>query len=418
MEFFTLHDHRGLHPPMASSLISALTVTTPGPDTPTRPVTDSERRGLLDAVSLVPDPRNPRGIRYPLAALLTVAVCAVLAGASSFTAITDWLYDLDEPAQARLGFTRGIPAGTTVWRLLTRLDDALVSAVLAGWLRARAQPAPERPHRYRTVIAVDGKTLRGARLAEGRQVHLLSALDTSTGIVLAQVTVDTKSNEIPAFTPLLNAVEKILGDLAGVLFVADALHTQTDHARQITARGAHLLLQAKGNQPTLFAQLKAVPWAQIPVGDRTRDRGHGRKETRTVKAVTVHIPGGIAFPHAQQAVRITRTRTVDGKTSRETAYLITSLPAAHAQPADLQKWARAEWLIENQVHNVRDVTFREDQHQARTGTGPAIMATLRNTAIGWHRINGATNIARANRRADRRSNDLIQAVTSIYPNTQ
>jgi len=401
-----------------ASLIPVLTVTTTRTETPPQPVTDGERGGLLDAVRLIPDPRNPRGIRYPLAAVLTVAVCAVLAGATSFTAITDWLYDLDEPAQARLGFTRGVPAGTTVWRLLTRLDAALVTAVLAGWLQSRAQPVAARPRRYRTVIAVDGKTLRGARLPEGRQVHLLSALDTSTGIVLAQVTVDTKSNEIPAFTPLFNAVEKVLGSLAEVLFVADAMHTQTGHAEQITARGAHLFLQAKGNQPTLHKQLKALPWAQIPAGDRTRDQGHGRTETRTVKAVTLHTPGGIAFPHAHQAVRITRTRTTGGKTSRETAYLITSLPAADAQPADLQKWARWEWLIENQIHHVRDVTFREDRHQARTGTGPAVMATLRNTAIGWHRINGATNIARANRRADRRSGDLIQAVTSSYPNTQ
>src|SRR5690242_4378956 len=130
------------------------------------------------------------------------------------------------------------------------------------------------------------------------------------------------------------------------------MHTQIDHAQQVTARGAHLLLQAKGNQPTLHTQLKALPWAQIPVEDRTRDRGHGHTETRTVKAVTLHTPGGIAFPHAQQAVRITRTRTTDGKTSRETAYLITSLPTTDAQPAELQKWTRAEWLIENQIHNV------------------------------------------------------------------
>ncbi|WP_229795820.1 ISAs1 family transposase, partial [Actinoplanes campanulatus] len=387
---------------MASSLIRVLTVTTPGSDTPAPPVTDSERGGLVEALGRVPDPRNPHGTRYPLVALLTVAVCAVLAGATSFAAIADWLYDLDEPDQARLGFTRGVPAGTTMWRLLTRLDAGVLSAVLAGWLRSRTPSAPIRPRRYRTVIAVDGKTLRGARLPEGRQVHLLSALDTSTGIVLAQVTVEAKSNEIPAFTPLLAAVEKVLGSLTGILFVADAMHTQTDHAEQITSRGAHLLLQAKGNQPTLHAQLKTLPWAQIPVGDRTRDRGHGRKETRTVKAVTLHTPGGIAFPHAQQAARIIRTRTVDGNTSRETTYLVTSLTAPDAQPSDLQKWARAEWLIENQVHNVRDITFREDLHQARTGTGPAVMATLRNTAIGWHRINGDTNIARANRRADRR----------------
>ena len=322
---------------MASSLIHALTVTTPGSDTPTPPVTDSERAGLVEALGRIPDPRNPHGTRYPLVALLTVAVCAVLAGATSFAAIIDWLYDLDEPDQVRLGFTRGVPAGTTMWRLLTRLDASVVSTALAGWLRSRTPPAPARPRRYRTVIAVDGKTLRGSRLPEGRQTHLLSALDTSTGVVLAQVTVDTKSNEIPAFTLLLDAVEKVLGSLTGVLFVADAPHTQTGHAEQITRRGAHLLLQAKGNQPTLHAQLKTLPWAQVPVGDRTRDRGHGRRETRTVKAVTLQTPGGIAFPRAQPAARITRTRTVDGKTSRETAYLITSLSATEAQPADLQK---------------------------------------------------------------------------------
>jgi DDE_Tnp_1-associated len=99
---------------MASSLISVLTVTTPGLDTSPPPVTDGEQCGLLEAVNLVPDPRSPRGIRYPLAALLAVAVCAVLAGASSFAAIADWLYDLDEPAQVRLGFTRGVPTGTKV----------------------------------------------------------------------------------------------------------------------------------------------------------------------------------------------------------------------------------------------------------------------------------------------------------------
>jgi hypothetical protein len=153
------------------------------------------------------------------------------------------------------------------------------------------------------VIAVDGKTLRGARLGDGRQVHLLSALDTTTGLVLAQVTVDTKSNEITSFAPLLDAVETVLGTLAGVLFIADALHTQTGHAAEVTARQAHLLVQVKGNQPTLFKQLKRLPWAQIPVGDRTRDRGHGRRETRTVKAVTVRTPGGIGFPHAQQPSR-------------------------------------------------------------------------------------------------------------------
>jgi hypothetical protein len=167
-------------------------------------------------------------MRYPLAGLLTVAVCAVMAGASSFTAIADWLHDLDDIDRARLGFIRGIPATTTMWRLLTRLDADHLASILANWLRTRAQPsAAARPRRHRIAIAVDGKTPRGARRPDGTQVHLLSALDTSTGIVLAQVTVAAKSNETPAFTPLLDAVEAVLGSLHGLVFIADAPHTQT-----------------------------------------------------------------------------------------------------------------------------------------------------------------------------------------------
>lgn len=105
-------------------------------------------------MAAVPDPRDARGVRYPLAGLLTVAVCAVLAGASSFAAITDWLHDLDAHARARLGFIHGVPVGTTVWRLLTRLDAALLATILAGWLCARVRPATPRPrHRDRDGTA-------------------------------------------------------------------------------------------------------------------------------------------------------------------------------------------------------------------------------------------------------------------------
>jgi predicted transposase YbfD/YdcC len=406
---------------MSACPIPVLSAVTTPTGTPARPVTEGERIGLLQALSAVPDPRCPRGLRYPLAGLLAVGVCAVMAGASSFSAIADWLHDLDDIARARLGFIKDVPATSTMWRLLTRLDADLLATILAGWLRTRTgSPATVRRSRYRQVIAIDGKTLRAARRPDGSQVHLLSALDTSTGIVLAQVTVAAKSNEIPAFTPLLDAIEHVLGSLHDLLFVADALHTQTSHANEIAARGAHLLIPVKGNQPTLFTQLKTLPWAQVPTGHQTRDHSHGRRETRTVKAITVHTPGGILFPHAHQAVRITRTRTISstGKTSRETVYLTVSLPATDAHPADLQDWIRREWLIENRVHHVRDVTFREDLHQARTGTGPAVMATLRNTAIGYHHTTGDTNIARATRRANRRPHDLITAVTSSNPRTQ
>ncbi|GAA3781621.1 hypothetical protein GCM10022225_82540 [Plantactinospora mayteni] len=244
---------------MASSLIPALAVTAPTGHIATTPVTDGERGGLVLALAAVPDPRDPRGVRYPLTALLAVAVCAVLAGASSFAAITDWLHDLDEQMQARLGFTRGIPAGTTVWRLLTRLDAGLLTAVLADWLRARTPSGPTPPRRYRMVIAVDGKTLRGSRI-DGRQVHLLSALDTSTGIVLAQITIDTKSNEIPAFGPLLDAVEAVLGTLAGVLFTADATaYPDRPRRRDRPPRGAPARAgQGQPADPVQAAQTAAM----------------------------------------------------------------------------------------------------------------------------------------------------------------
>ncbi|WP_444951964.1 ISAs1 family transposase [Micromonospora ureilytica] len=293
-------------------------------------------------MSRVPDPRDPRGVRYPLTGLLTVAVCADLAGASSFAAITDWLHDLDDQARDQLGFGDQMPVGTTVWRLLTRLDDALLSTVLADWLRTRVRPVESRPHRHRTVIAVDGKALRGARCGQGGRVHLLSALDANTGIILAQVTIAAKSNEIPAFAPLLDAVEQVMGSLTGLLFIADALHTQTAHAQEIAARGAHLMIPAKGNQPILYTPAQALPWPDVPAGGRRRDRGHGRRETRTVKAITLRTPGGIRLPQAEQAVGIIRTRTTGGRTSRETAYFTVSLPAEHAQPTDLQDWARRE----------------------------------------------------------------------------
>ncbi len=418
MELLRQHDSEGPHPLMSSSPIAAIMGHRSTDATQPAAVTDSERQGLLTALAAVPDPRDPRGKRYPLTSMLATAVCAVMAGACTFAAMADWVRDLDPPAWAKLGFTDQLPVPTTLWRLLVRIDDTELAAVLTRWVRARTTLVRASGRRSRKVIAIDGKVLRGAKLPDGRQVHLLSAFDTTTGVVLAYVQIAVKSNEIPAFTPLLDLVAAQLGSLAGVVFVADAMHAQTDHAREVALRGACLMVAVKANQPTLFTQLKHLPWAQVPVGDCRRDTGHGRRETRTVKALTVATPGGLGFPHAEQAVRITRTRTVKDKTTREMAYLVVSLPAEQAQPVDLQDWARREWHIENRLHWVLDVTLREDEHQVRTGTGPAVASVLRHTAIGYHRSNGETNIARATRRANRRSNDLIDAVTRSYSTTQ
>jgi hypothetical protein len=135
-----------------------------------------------------------------------------------------------------------------------------------------------------------------SRAADGRQVHLFSAYDTSTGIVLAQVQIAVKSNEIPAFTPLLRLVKTVLGSLEGVLIVADALHAQVGHADLLAEHGAHLMVTIKANQPTLHDQIKGLPWSKVPIGAQTRETAHGRKETRTVKALTVATRAGWDSP--------------------------------------------------------------------------------------------------------------------------
>ena len=152
----------------------------------------------------------------------------------------------------------------------------------------------------------------------------------------------------------------------------------------------------KKNQPGLYAQVKNLPWRQIPAGARQRDRGHGRVERRTLKAATVAT--GLAFPHAAQAIAVTRRirALTSGKWRTVTVYAITSLTVSQASAAQLAEWIRGHWRIEA-LHHIRDVTYGEDCSQIRTGNGPQAMATLRNLAIAILKLAGAGNIAAATR---------------------
>jgi predicted transposase YbfD/YdcC len=166
-------------------------------------------------------------------------------------------------------------------------------------------------------------------------------------------------------------------------------------------RDAHWILTVKANHPGLLKRLRGLPWKQIPVADHSHGKRHGRTESRTVKVTTV--AAGIGFPHARQAVQVTR-RTRRGTTARwrtETVYAVTDLDYDQISPADLADAIRAHWGIENRLHWVRDVTFAEDLSQVRTGAGPAVMATLRNLAISVHRLAGAANVAAASRHVAR-----------------
>jgi len=355
--------------------------------------------GVLSALGSVTDPRKRRGVRHGCTAVLAIAVCAVLAGARSYVGIAEWAADLPPTVRARLGVGRRAPSESTIRRVLQRIDPDELDKAACDWLARQARPPAVAGRRCRRVVAVDGKTVRGARvrsLPDARAVHLLAAFDPTTGTVLAQTVVDGKTNEISAFGPLLDRIE-----LTDVLVTADALHTQRGHVAYLTGRGAHYLLTVKGNQPKLRAQLRALPWTDVPVADQTSNSGHGRSETRTVKLTTVDA--GIAFPGARLALQITRRRRPAGarRWQRETVYAITDLNFEQTTPDELADALRAHWHIENRLHWVRDVTYAEDLSQVRTGHGPAVMATLRNLAISLHRIAGASSIATACRTAAR-----------------
>jgi predicted transposase YbfD/YdcC len=146
------------------------------------------------------------------------------------------------------------------------------------------------------VIAVDGKTLRGSGHGSDGSRHLLAALDHAHGVVLGQVEVGAKTNEIPLFTALPDRL-----DIQDAVITADALHAQREHTRYLARRGAHYVITVKRNQPGLHARLAALPWRDVRAAYDKRERGHGRRERRTLKATSV--ARGLAFPHAAQAIR-------------------------------------------------------------------------------------------------------------------
>lgn len=323
-------------------------------------------------------------------------MCAVVAGYRSYTAIAEWVGDLPDEAAARLGMQPSRrPSEPMIRRLLQALDPERLSTVVGGWCHRQL---PDLQVGWRRAVAVDGKTLRGSGDADTPARHVLAAVEHTTGAVLAQTDVEETTNEITRFVPLLEQV----GDLRGVVVTADALHCQRDHVTYLAKRGAHWVLTVKRNQPTLYAQLAALPWRAVPDGDRVEDRGHGRREIRTIKVCT--LAGGIDFPHAAQAMRIRRRRrSLDQphRWSTETVYAITDLATHQGKPNQLAGYVRSHWGIENKVHWVRDVTYDEDRSQIRTGTGPQVMAALRNLAISALRLAGATNIAAATRHHSR-----------------
>jgi predicted transposase YbfD/YdcC len=237
----------------------------------------------------------------------------------------------------------------------------------------------------RRVIAIDGKTVRGARTATGAAPHLVSAFDHATGTVLGQLATAATSNEIPTVRTLLASF-----DLTGVVVTVDAMHTQTDTARAIVGAGGDYVFTVKANQFHLYTACTKLPWREV-TGHSTVSAGHGRRVRRTIKVVAA--PAWITFTGAAQVAQLRRSTTRGGHKTVEVVYVITSADHRAAPPAVLATWIQGHWGIENRAHWVRDVVYDEDRSQVRTGNAPQVMATLRNTAIGMLRLSGATNIA-------------------------
>jgi len=158
---------------------------------------------------------------------ISLALCAVVAGARSFTAIAEWAADADQVTRDALGVTGVVPCESTFRRTLQNLDADAFDDAAGAWAQQRTTPAPG----ARRMVAVDGKTLRGSGLAGGPGRHLLAALDHAHGVVLGQVDVEAKTNEIPMFATLLDRI-----DLAGAVVTADAMHTQRAHAEYLVTR--------------------------------------------------------------------------------------------------------------------------------------------------------------------------------------
>jgi predicted transposase YbfD/YdcC len=385
---------------------------------------------LMRRLATVPDQRSACGRRHPLMVILTLTACATLVvGGDSVAAIWQWAARTSQAVLERLGAYRDpftghftVPSERTFRRVLADLDadalDAAISGYVADVLR-QAAPVPqipdtpgpiEREQRRRTRrqlthpapdgllpgAALDGKASRGARTTGGGRVFLVGAISHEHGVVLGQCQVGDKRGEGPAARTLLSRL-----DVAGMVLTLDALHTTKATARLITERlGGHYILIVKGNQPLARAAAHALlsgpdtEWSDTTAIDH--DRGHDRTERRTIR--TAEADEGL-FPGARQAFRLRRdVGDLDGTwISKEVVFGITSLPATLAPPAHLGHYERAHWGVENRLHWVRDVTFREDSSQVRIGTAPRALAGFRNLAISTARLAGRANIAHARR---------------------
>ena len=340
-------------------------------------------RRLLDHFSAVVDPREQWRVAYPLPEVLLLVVCGTIASCDDYDDIVEW-------GEAHLAFLRrflpyfhGIPCADWLRTLMNRVDPEVFSTCFMSWVRETWPDAPK-------LIAIDGKTSRRShdRGAGKQALHLVSAFATNERLVLGQEAVADKSCEQNAIPMLLERLAAA-GALEGALVTIDAIACNPTIADVITANGADFVLAVKKNQPSLRGEIAAffdvAPAESLKV-HVDLDKDHGRIETR--RCVVSHdvswmksnrrYPGEYRFAKLAAIAMVEATRAVAGRPSIERRYYIASAPL---DPAYLAQAVRAHWRIENSLHWVLDVVFREDLSRLRKGHGATNMALVRHFAL-------------------------------------
>jgi predicted transposase YbfD/YdcC len=332
---------------------------------------------IADCFCDLVDPRIPQGRRHRLLDIVTIAVCAVISGAESWVEVAQWGRIKQDWLADWLDLPHGIPAHDTFGRVFARLDPAQFEAGFLRWVQAVARTAtPE-------VIALDGKSVRrsGDQRTGQHPLHLISAWASTQRLVLAQEAVATKDNEITTLPSLLARL-----DLTGKVVTIDAMGCQREIAAQIVDQGGDYILALKANRPDLLEDvIDCFAMAEQPdASRRTVEKDHGRLEVRVCEtigepAVIAWLDPEVRWPGLQTIVRVTATRQV-GEQAATTAvrYYLTSLASA-AKP--IAEAVRSHWGIENSLHWVLDMAFREDESRARTGHSAQNLAVLRKLAL-------------------------------------
>src|SRR5689334_3362101 len=334
---------------------------------------------LLDRFAALEDPRQTAKVLYPLPEILLLLLCGTLAGADDFVEIGLWGDERLAFLRRFLPFRRGVPSHDTLREVVAALDPALFKACFTSWVEGLCATEPD-------IVAIDGKTSRRTHArSKGREpLHLLSAWATRQRLVLGQEAVAGKSNEITAIPLLLERLA-----LEGALVTVDAIGTQVEIAATILGRGGDYLLALKENRPAMFADVEAF-FADPPPGAvdtfETADGGHGRIEVRRL-AVCHDVawlfsdrryPGEVTFPGLATIGMVESITERGGGVERARRYYLSS---ARLDAASFARAVRAHWGIENRLHWVLDVVFKDDLARLRTGHGPANMAVVKHMAV-------------------------------------